>query len=273
MPAQRYEFARVEIKENAQLIIDAGSDGIFHVICRGDFILRGSIVARDFSSSERTHLLKIPSQPAPLEIVFQNTNTGGRGGNGGTGGTNLGGTGAPGTTEYGGGGGGGGGYRNARPQPINWKGTDAQQNVGGQAGQYCGCAGGHGGMRNTLGNGGVMFLDVGGDFIGDGGAVYAEGAAGQAGTNGGPEVGGGSGAYTPMNGGGGGGGGAPGNQGGFLVVYVGGTIVGYPQLRVAGGQGGAGGRSLGNYLGTNGFSGQPGKSGRAYWFSKGGLIS
>ena len=148
LPAQRYEFSSVDIKEGALLIIEGGSEGVFHLICSGDFILRGSIVAQGFSSSERSHLIKIPSQTEPLEIVFKNTNKGGRGGNGGTGGVNTGGAGSAGTTEYGGGG--GGGYRNAKPQPINWKGTDAQENVGGQAGQYCGCAGGMG-KSGTLG--------------------------------------------------------------------------------------------------------------------------
>lgn len=272
LPAQRYEFSSVDIKEGALLIIEGGSEGVFHLICSGDFILRGSIVAQGFSSSERSHLIKIPSQTEPLEIVFKNTNKGGRGGNGGTGGVNTGGAGSAGTTEYGGGGGGGGGYRNAKPQPINWKGTDAQENVGGQAGQYCGCAGGDGEERNTWGNGGVIFLNIAGNFDGGGGTVFAGGADGSDGKNGGPPVGSGSGAYTPVNGAGGGGGGAPGNHGGFLIVYVAGTIIDYPQPRLSGGQGGEGGKSVGSNLGTHGQRGQPGKSGRAFWFTKEGLV-
>ena len=271
--AQRHEFSRVEIHEGAQLIVEGGSEGILHLICHGDFLLRGEIVAMRFSNSERTHLLKIPSQSQPLEISFQNRNVGGRGGNGGTGGTNTGGAGALGTVDFGGGGGGGGGYRNARPRPIQWKGTDAQQYVGGQAGRYCGNAGGNGGMRRPNGNGGVVFLNVAGNFDGGGGAVIAEGERGEDGANGGPNAGGGSGAYTPVNGGGGGGGGGPGGHGGFLVAYVAGEIVDYPQARLKGGRGGDPGRSLIGSPGTPGFPGQPGTSGRSYWYSKSGLVA
>lgn len=269
--AQRHEFSRVEIHRGAQLIVEGGSEGVLHLICHGDFMLRGEIIAMRFSSSERTHLLKIPSQPGPLEIAFQNTNVGGRGGNGGTGGTNTGGSGAPGTVNHGGGGGGGGGYRNARPSPIQWKGTDAQENVGGQAGRYCGNAGGNGGVRDPNGNGGVIFLNVAGNFDGGGGTVIAEGEPGENGANGGPDIGGGTGAYTPVNGGGGGGGGGPGGHGGFLVAYVAGEIVDYPQARLKGGRGGDAGRTVGSSPGTHGFAGQPGTSGRTYWYSKSGL--
>lgn len=273
LPAQRHEFSRVEIKQGGQLVVEGGSDGVFHVICHGDFILRGAIVARGFSSTERSHVFKIPSQTEPVEVVFQNTNKGGRGGNGGTGGVNTGGAGAAGTTEYGGGGGGGGGYRNAKPKPIHWQGTNAQEHVGGQAGQYCGCAGGNGGMRNPNGNGGVIFLNVAGDFDGTEGSVFAEGAPGDKAADGGPPVGSGSGAYKPVNGAGGGGGGAPGGHGGFLIVYVAGTIVEYPQPRLNAGPPGPFGRSVGSKLGTDGLPGQPGNGGRAFWFSRNGLIS
>lgn len=270
--AQRHEFSRIEIQEDATLIVERGSDGVLHLICHGDFILRGTLTAMFFSSAARTHLLKIPSQSTPVEIVYQNTNTGGRGGNGGTGGVNTGGAGAAGTVDYGGGGGGGGGYRNARPSPINWKGTDAQENVGGQAGQYCGNAGGHGAMRDPRGNGGTVFLNIAGNFDGGGGAILAVGLTGAGGSNGGPDVGGGTGAYTPVNGGGGGGGGGPGGHGGFVVAYIAGEVIDYPTVRLDGGLGGPPGRTRGNQPGTDGFTGQPGTSGKSYWFTASGLV-
>ena len=50
-------------------------------------------------------------------------------------------------------------------------------------------------MRDPRGSGGTVFLNVAGMFDGGGGLILAGGVAGANGSNGGPDVGSGSGAY------------------------------------------------------------------------------
>lgn len=267
IPAQRWEFSRVEVQKGATLIVTPGSNDVLHLVVRGSFILNGTILAEGFSSEERQITLNVPGRP-PVSLSYTNTNKGGRGGNGGQGGGNIGGVGATGGVDFGGGGGGGGGRFADATGVRNFTGTAGQDDRGGPAGR-CGRVGGDGALRSNLGNGGAIYLEIYGDFDGREGLIKVTGSPGNKGADGGRGVGAGS-PYGCQHGAGGGGGGAPGGQGGFVVVYFTGRVLtDYPQVLTSGGTGGAGGLSPADgpvRAGTPGTAGQRGKSGQVFWF-------
>lgn len=266
--AQRYEFSKVEIQKDARLVVKSGA-AMLHLVVKGPMKLYGVIEARSFNSDERQVTLAIAGQQTPLQLEFRNTNRGGNGGHGGAGAVNVGGQGAVGNSDAGGGGGGGGG-RELRPLK-DYLGKPASGEVGGGwAGGGCGAMGGNGARRSVNGNGGIVFLEVAGDFDGSGGTIDVRGDIGPRGSDGGlPQ-------FPPMagagciGGGGGGGGGAPGGQGGYVVAYVDGSIAAYPATETAGGDGGDGGaaKQEGDRSGSQGTKGQRGASGRAFWFKR-----
>ncbi|HYH97809.1 hypothetical protein [Hyalangium sp.] len=267
LAAQRWEFGRVEIGEGATLQVAPGSMDMFHLVVRGPLILKGSIVAEEFTSEARQVTVNVPGQP-PLVLAYKNTNRAGAGGFGGSGGGNGGGPGAAGTFEVGGGGGGGGGRFQDATGVKNYTGKAAQGERGGAPGPgMCGMNGGDGAWRDEHANGGVVYLEVHGDFDGTGGAILTQGKNGKAGNAGGKASSPNS-SYGCQSGAGGGGGGGPGGHGGYVVGYIKGRVVAYPRTVTTGGRGGEGGASPGpsNMVGTPGSRGQSGNSGSVFWY-------
>lgn len=264
--AQRWEYRRVEIHEGATLAVQPGGSNVLHLVVRGPMILKGTIVAERFSSDDRQVTVAVPGRP-PLTLEYASTNKGGAGGNGGSAAGVQSGTGAAGSLEYGGGGGAGGGRFADATGVKRYPGASAQGERGAQGGPGdCGRSGGNAGMRSNLGNGGIVYLEVHGDFDGSNGRIQASGARGENGADGGTGYFPNS-SYGCQSGAGGGGGGAPGGHGGFVVGYVSGNVVAYPQVISSGGEGGNGGASPGHFPGAAGGKGQRGKSGNAYWFT------
>lgn len=266
LAAQRYEFSSVEIKSGGTLLVSPGGD-MLHLVVRGPVRLQGSIVARGFGSDERQVFINIKDQP-PLTIAYRNTNRAGPGGDGGSGADVSGGRGTAGDSDEGGGGGAGGGRHQDATGTRKWPGQNAAGSRGGAAGPMnCGGRGGSGVRRGENANGGIVFLEVFGDFDGTGGVIDVSGIPGDRGADGQPTQFPTS-SYGCQGGAGGGGGGAPGGQGGSVVGYVTGSIAGYPQAKTAGGRGGEGGASPGNtdrFRGQPGGRGQTGAGGAAYW--------
>ncbi|OCC25295.1 hypothetical protein MB02_01070 [Croceicoccus estronivorus] len=171
--------------------------------------------------------------------------TGGYGGRGGSLASNAGGAGARGGPGYGGGGGGGGGAAVTSAGP----GHPARDFVGGDG--YFDNRGGDGG--NSMGayiNGGLVYLRVMGTLNFNGGVIDLSGLKGP---NGSPGVNGNGRTIA----GGGGGGGAPGGEGG-VFQFLANNVVGLPDFKLEGGQGG----DLGP-MGRNAFGGGNGQAGPA----------
>lgn len=265
LPAQRYEYARVVIGEGATLVVAAGGDAL-HLVVRGPMRLAGTIRAKGFSSQERQVALAVPGRP-PQMLGYRNANRGGAGGDGGAAAGVNGGRGAQASDDIGGGGGSGGGRFADATGVRRYPGRDATDNRGAQGGPNCGGRGGNAGERPTAGNGGIVFLEVHGDFDGSGGRIDVSGSPGGRGGDGERDRFPSS-SYGCQGGAGGGGGGGPGGQGGFVVGYVAGTVAGYPQTVTIGGQGGEGGASPAthNFGGTPGGRGRPGASGAVFWY-------
>lgn len=265
LSAQRYEYSRVVIERDAVLEVMPGGNAL-DLVVRGPMTLAGTIVARGFDSQEREVTLAIPGR-APLTLPYRNVNHGGAGGDGGAAAGVQSGRGARGDLEAGGGGGSGGGrWQDAQGTKL-YPGRDANGDRGAQGGPNCGGRGGNAGGRSEAGNGGIVFLEVYGDFDGTDGRVDVSGQAGERGADGQHDVFPSS-SYGCQGGSGGGGGGGPGGQGGFVVGYIQGAITGYPATVTAGGPGGAGGASPSShdFGGSSGGRGQNGASGAAYWF-------
>jgi hypothetical protein len=261
LPAQRWEYDRVEIQQNAKLKVAPGGLSPFDLVVRGNMILRGTIEATNFDTDEITHEGGGPDGN-PIRIEFKNDNRGGSGGSGSGINAQMGGAGATGTTSYGGGGGGGAVWWSGRsPPPFARNGISASDERGAEPLPICGRRGGDGGRRAATGNGGFILFRIAGDFDGSGGVIDLRGSAGIPGRNG--ELGGAPGWDDCQRGGGGGGGGGPGAQGGYLLAGIKGRIIGYPTVMVNGGAGGAGGS-------PNGRAGEPGRSGAARWFGSTG---
>lgn len=257
LPAQRWEFASINIEQGATLIVETGGGYVLHLIVHGPMTLRGRIIARDFNTEERQLTLGVQGSP-PITVAYSNRNRGGNGGNGQNQHTGRGGRGARGTTEFGGGGGSGAEYMTGKPTQWVRDGADAGDDRGAPPVGICGGNGGSGAVRAQHGNGGAIILEVAGPFDGFGGTIDlsgSRGASGQPGTG------------RTLNsthcgiGSGGGGGGGPGGQGGFLVARLAGGSNGYPEVNVTGGKGGPGGGPTG----SPGSAGEPGASGAVHW--------
>lgn len=267
--ASRWEYSRVHIGAGATLRVTGGSKDALHLVVRGPFVLHGKIVARESNSEARQVTLAIPKKP-PVVLTYQTQNRGGTGGSGGAGGGVAGGTGAAGSVDGGGGGASGGGRFQQRPRPYVqlFPGRNASGIEGAPwSGANCGSPGGRGGERSVNGAGGVVYLEVYGDFDAANGVVDVAGSTGSPGANGGAAFFPNS-SYGCQSGGGGGGGGGAGGQGGFVVGYIAGNIVAYPRVETAGGSGGAGGLGVGpsHMIGGAGTRGQSGSSGTVAWY-------
>jgi hypothetical protein len=259
IPAQRWEFRNVLIEPGGVLTVTKGASDILHLIVRGSFVVHGRIVAEQFDSRERQVSLDVPDHPG-FTIRYSNSNNGGFGGYGAGVRTVGGGAGAEGSADFGGGGGGGGVWIYGPPR-FEAPGGTARGPQGGIPPPN-GTAGGNGARRSNQANGGIVFLDIDGDFDGTGGNIRLMGSDGPPGADGLP----GAGASTYYNqGASGGGGGAPGGHGGFLVAFIRGRIVAYPTVDISGGHGGRGGRATNSA--AAGGDGEPGPSGAVYWFT------
>jgi hypothetical protein len=256
---QRWEFSKLEIPEGAILRAAKGSNKPLELIIRGSFHLHGKIIAQGWSSDEGAYEIR-SSSGAVETLTIKNTNRGGRGG-GGAAGPTQGGRGARGTTEYGGGGGSGGVNATAYGDPGKVNGIDAIDDQGARTPvAHCGLKGTNGGLRQANSNGGVVFIEVGGDFDGTNGSFEMGGEDGRQGQDGLPA------AHTSTTcaaGGGGAGGGGPGGQGGILIVKVNGSVLGYPALGLKGGAGGVAGKTASEASPAS--DGQPGASGWVRW--------
>lgn len=265
LSAQRYEYSRVTIERDGVVEVMPGGDAL-HLVVRGPVKVAGTILARGFSSQERQVTLAVPGR-APLTLPYRNANRGGAGGDGGAAAGVPSGRGARGDLDTGGGGGSGGGrWQDALGTKL-YPGRDATDDRGAQGGPQCGGRGGNAGGRSEAGNGGVVYLEVYGDFDGTDGRIDVSGQPGARGADGQHDQFPSS-SYGCQGGAGGGGGGGPGGQGGFVVGYVQGVIAGYPSTVTVGGSGGAGGASPSShdFGGGAGGRGQAGASGAVYWF-------
>ncbi|QKT03574.1 hypothetical protein HUS23_07005 [Ectothiorhodospiraceae bacterium 2226] len=249
LPARTYRYANIAIAPGGILSIAENARQWLILHCEGDARVYGTIVFRGFHSTTDPVEAQAPDGER-MRHRFVQDNLGGDGGDGGSKGVgNRGGRGAHGTADHGGGGGGAG--FNGRPnmQP----GGDASAWRGGRSGGHRPHGdGGDGGRRLRAGNGGLLYLYVGGSFDATGGRIELAGLDGPAGVNGGAGTGGGAVGTGPA----GGGGGAPGGEGGRLVVKAARIAGDLPTVNVQGGAGGAGGRGY-----RNGRAGEAGLAG------------
>lgn len=262
--AQRWEFSSVEIQSGGELRVQRNSTEPLRLIVSGPMLLHGAITYGDADSSERTITVR-GENGQPLELKFTHSNKGGDGAGGvASHHTAPGGGGASGSNAFGGGGGEGASYW-ADALGQGWlRGADATGYRGAASYQRCGFAGGNGAERGAYDAGGVIVLEVSGQFDGTGGALVARGRNGRDGAPGRPGAQtGGVGSYGCFNRPSGGGGGAPGGHGGYVVAHLKGGVVEYPSVDLAGGRGGKGGNATSTPVGSNG---QAGRTNSAYWF-------
>lgn len=230
-------YSYIHIKKGGILICENGDQEWLMLRTKGDFILEGHLIVRNFSSGAKD-VSTVSPDGEKLDFVVTEINIGGKGGVGGIAGNpNLGlGYGGSGTPEYGGGGGSGIGYR---PGYYYLKPNSSTNEYGAIAPQNGG-KGGDGAEREQFCNGGYVYILCEGNFNGENGYIDLTGKDGLTGKNGengrdccGREGGPGD--------GGGGGGGAPGGQGGVLIVKYKADQVSQPVVKVNGGIGGQGG--------------------------------
>lgn len=261
IPAQRWEYARVEIQAGGTLRVTGGSAAPLQLIVAGDMILKGDIVYEGASAAERQVTVR-GENGQPLVLDYRRTRRGGIGGDGrGLIGI-VGGAPARGDTGHGGGGGGGASQLHHSQDIDRYRGANAQNERGGRPGQACGHAGGDGAIAGPSDAGGVVVLQVAGRFDGGGGRILLRGTAGRGGAAGLPHFSPGS-VHGCTAAASGGGGGAPGGQGGFLVAHLDGGVADYPQIETNGGAGGPGGQRAGTVAGGRG---EDGAAGSVHWF-------
>lgn len=233
MPAQRYEFQDLEIPENARITVPKGSRTPLHLIVQGDFTLAGTIEYQKASSENRQIEVKVPDGRI-INLEYKMAAKGGNGGDGGSAAYANGGRGANGSVE--GGGGGAGGRRSTgkvAPYWVNEPGADAIGTRGAMGNFACGAEGGDGGLRMEAGDGGILIIEVYGNFIvGEHAKLLLEGSSGQIGKSPTRTYNSNAGCLA------GGGGGGPGGNGGFLVAYVVGKLNQYPFVAAYAGEGG-----------------------------------
>ena len=267
LPAGTHNFSKIDIHSNGTLIIESRSSDWCILNCTGDVNIHGTIQYTNFRSGKESHSAIAPDG-THLDYAFHEDNLGGKGGNGGNSGsghkyTGMGGQGGAAADNFGGGGGGGGKYNPNDSVPKRaQKGNNASGNIGGKittGGNEGG--GGNGAVRDSFGNGGLLYIYCGGNFNGSSGAILAtakDGGNGAPGTN------------VAMNknaadgdgaGGGGGGGGAPGSEGGVIRIKMVGTGSLFPRLMVNGGRGGKGGAGGAGAFGDSSY-GQRGEDGK-----------
>ncbi len=263
LPAGINNFSKIDIHSNGTLIIEPHSSDWCILNCTGDVNIHGTIKYSDFKSGRESHTTVAPDG-TKLEYTFKEDNQGGSGGNGGNSGsgkyTGAGGKGVHGSGDLGGGGGGGGRYNPADSIPKRaTKGADATGSMGGKM-KTAGTegSGGNGAVRDSFGNGGLLYIYCGGNFNGSSGSISAKGKEGANGA---------SGANQTMKkgedgpGAGGGGGGAPGGEGGVIKIKLVGTGDLFPALMVNGGAGGKGGSGgVGSFGDAS--NGKPGENGK-----------
>lgn len=254
-----YRFPSLRIEIGGKLLIQGVNKLWTMIRVDGDFVCDGQIICTHHPiarTNSETNVETTAPDGQKLSHIFKYT-AGGRGGNGATYVSAPGGIGAFGSVGAAGGGGSGAsadGVRNGAGTPGN----PANGATGGPSQadrRYYGGAGGNGATISSIGDGGLLYMSVGGAINGEG-LIKLSGAAGVSGTNG---------DANPMGGGGGGGG--PGHAGGALFLKAVGVIR-PPKIDVSGGDGGLSGNGgvgtvvWGNSPGIR-RDGSPGQAGAA----------
>jgi hypothetical protein len=257
IPAIDFYFDNILIEEDGILQISEASENWMKLECGNNFTLNGSIVYRKFLADNIERSIVVEN--ILYKHRFKNDNKGGNGGDSGE----IVGTipvskGVLGTTLFGGGGA-AGGYQTSRGNV--WPGAVGTEEVGGATPN---CKGGDGQRRKKYINGGMLFLDIGNDFI-----IGPKNKIDLRGEDGGDNGNNGSDGYLRSGRvmGSGGGGGAPGGEGGVLYHKVknsySGSLLNILVNGGVGGTGGLGGESPSPEVvkGNNGENGENGRIG------------